>query len=37
MVEGWGVHDRLGLYQQLGAIPERAELTVVLREALQQR
>jgi len=37
IVEGWGVHDRLGLYQRMGAIPAGAELTALLRAALRPR
>lgn len=35
MVEGWGVHDRLGLYQQMGVVPEHEDLAALLRQKLQ--
>jgi hypothetical protein len=36
MVEGWGVHDRLGLFQQLEVLPKGEELSALLRKQLRQ-
>ena len=37
IVEGWGEYDRLGQLQQLGVIPEDAELGKWAKERLAER